>query len=138
MKPNRTNIQNITMNISKEAYIQLININIPNNTDTYLLSELIEQTGVLYKQLEKSYAYITIEDYNNFKDNYALMLKTLKSLCYTFRKQTYYTNVKKEVSQLKRHVKMLDEIGYDIPTFNRDLSPKGKERRNRDLAEMEG
>lgn len=138
MKLNRADIQNITMNISKAAYIQLININIPGNRDIYLLNTLIEQTGELYKQLESGYAYITLEDYNSFKDNYALMLKTLKTLCYTFRKQTYYPDIKEQVSQLKRHIKMLDEIGYDIPTFNKDISPKGKERRDRDLAEMEG
>lgn len=139
MRTNRTNIQNMTMNISKEAYIRLVNINIPGNCeDAHSLNELIEQTGKLYKQLESGYAYITLEDYNSFKDNYALMLKTLKTLCYTFRKQTYYPDIKEQVSQLKRHTKMLDEIGYDIPTFNKDISPKGKERRDRDLAEMEG
>lgn len=138
MRLNRADIQNITMNISKAAYIQLININIPGNRDIYLLNELIEQSGELYKQLKSGYAYITLEDYNSFKDNYALMLKTLKTLCYTFRKQTYYPDIKEQVSQLKRHIKMLDEIGYDIPTFNKDISPKGKERRDRDLAEMEG
>lgn len=138
MRLNRTNIQDTITNISKEAYIQLINTNISGNRDVYLLNGLIEQTRELYKQLESGYAYITLEDYNSFKDNYALMLKTLKTLCYTFRKQTYYPDIKKQVSQLKRHTKMLDEIGYDIPTFNKDISPKGKERRDRDLAEMEG
>lgn len=138
MRINRTNIQDTITNISKAAYIQLINTNIPGNRDIYLLNELIEQTGELYKQLKSGYAYITLEDYNSFKDNYALMLKTLKTLCHTFRKQTYYPDIKEQVSQLKRHIKMLDEIGYDIPTFNKDLSPKGKERRDRDLAEMEG
>lgn len=138
MRLNRTNIQDTITNISKEAYIQLINTNISGNRDIYLLNGLIEQTRELYKQLESGYAYITLEDYNSFKDNYALMLKTLKTLCYTFRKQTYYPDIKEQVSQLKRHIKMLDEIGYDIPTFNKDNSPKGKERRDRDLAEMEG
>lgn len=138
MKNNRTNIQDIITNISKEAYIQLINTNIPGNRDIYLLNGLIEQTRELYKQLESGYAYITLEDYNSFKDNYALMLKTLKTLCYTFRKQTYYPDIKEQAAQLKRHIKMLDEIGYDIPTFNKDISPKGKERRDRDLAEMKG
>lgn len=138
MKTNRTNIQDTITNISKEAYIQLINTNIPGNRDIYLLNGLVEQTRELYKQLESGYAYITLEDYNSFKENYALMLKTLKTLCYTFRKQTYYPDIKEQVSQLKRHIKMLDEIGYDIPTFNKDISPKGKERRDRDLAEMEG
>lgn len=138
MRLNRTNIQDTITNISKAAYIQLININIPDSRDIHLLNELIEQTEELYKQLESGYAYITLEDYNSFKDNYVLMLKTLKTLCYTFRKQTYYPDIKEQVSQLKRHIKMLDEIGYDIPTFNKDISPKGKERRDRDLAEMEG
>lgn len=138
MKLNRTNIQNTIINISQQAYNQLINTNIPGNTDTFLLNELTAQSGELYKQLESGYAYITLEDYNSFKDNYALMLKTVKSLCYTLRKQVYYSDIKEQVSQLRRHIKMLDEIGYDIPTFNRDISPKGKERRDRDLAEMEG
>lgn len=138
MRLNRTNIQDTITNISKAAYIQLININIPDSRDIHLLNELIEQTEELYKQLESGYAYITLEDYNSFKDNYVLMLKTLKTLCYTFRKQMYYPDIKEQVSQLKIHIKMLDEIGYDIPTFNKDISPKGKERRDRDLAEMEG
>lgn len=138
MKLNRTNIQNTIINISQQAYNQLINTNIPGNTDTFLLNELTAQSGELYKQLESGYAYITLEDYNSFKDNYALMLKTVKSLCYTLRKQVYYSDIKEQVSQLRRHIKMLDEIGYDIPTFNRDISPKGKERRDRDMAEMEG
>lgn len=138
MRIDRNKIQDLINDISQEAYLQLIKINIPGNSDLYLLNKLTEQTERLYKKLEKSYAYITLEDYDSFKDNYDLMLKTLKSLCYTLRKQTYYADIKKEVSPLKRHVKMLDKIGYDIPTFNKDLSPKGKERRDRDLAEMEG
>lgn len=137
MTINKTKLQKAITQLSKQSYAQLVELHSQENYNcTDSLNELIAQSRELYKQLAGDYAYITLDDFKSFEANYVLMLNIMKTLCRTYRKHDCYLQAKKLVAQLKRYVKLLDKMAYDIPTFNKDLSPKGKERRDSDLQEM--